>query len=434
MLVEVLVSAVLLVIVSVGVLGAIDSATRATSEERHHARAAGIAQSDQARMRSMQISDLSNLNETRTVSQDGTPYSVVSRGDYVTDATGTSSCAAGTASADYVKTTSTVSWPSMGNRPPVVSNSIVAPPNGSISDTSGALAVGVENSRNEGIAGVGLSGSGAGTFSGVTGENGCAIFGNLPAGNYTLNAAVSALVDKDGNSSAPQATSVVAGSTNTVVLQYDDPGSIPVNFKTRAYGTNGLVDSSADQIVTFNTGMTAARLFPGTSGARLASINATSMFPFTSPYSVYAGTCQGDNPDPTGGPSPPPAIQYVDVPQGAAAPTTTIELPALHVTVYRGSTTSSAPAPNATVKVRDLNCSDFLRTFTTNAQGRLDDPGLPYSDYSVCASGLADDDTIMRRATGTAGSPAHPSVTSMATGTVLNLFLAGTGSASGTCP
>lgn len=424
----------LLVIVSIGVLGAIDSATRATAEERHRARAHGIAQADQARMRSMQISNLSNLNETGTVTQDGTPYTVVSRGDYVTDATGTSSCAAGTASADYIKTTSTVTWPSMGSRPPVVSNSIVAPPNGSISDTAGALAIGVEDSRNVGIPNVGLSGSGAGSFSGVTGDNGCAIFGNLPAGNYTLNAAVSDLVDKDGKSPAPLTTSVVAGSTNTVVLQYDDPGSIPVNFKTRVYGTNNLVDSSADSILTFNTGMTVARVFPDNPGPRLASIEATNMFPFTSPYSVYAGTCEGDNPDPVGIPSPPPAIAQVDVPQGAAAPQTTLELPALHVTVYSGPDTSSAPVPDATVEVRDTNCSDFLRTFTTNAQGQLDDPGLPYSDYNVCASGVADTGTTRHRTTGTAGSPLDPSVTDTASGTVLNLFLAGAGSASGTCP
>ena len=186
-LLEVVVSALLVVIVAVGVLGAVEAATRSTSEERHRARAHGIAEEDLARMRSMRISDLSNLNQTRTVTSDGTPYTVVSRAEFATDATGTASCQAGLAAADYILITSTITWPSIGGRAPVREQSIVAPPNGSVSANSGSLAIRVENAQNNGIAGVGLSGSGAGSFSGSTGSNGCVIFGNLPAGNYTLD-------------------------------------------------------------------------------------------------------------------------------------------------------------------------------------------------------------------------------------------------------
>ncbi len=47
------------------------------------------------------------------------------------------------------------------------------------------------------------------------------IFGNLPAGNYTLKTTAPGMVDKDGKAAAPTATSVVALSTNTLALQYD---------------------------------------------------------------------------------------------------------------------------------------------------------------------------------------------------------------------
>jgi Tfp pilus assembly protein PilV len=431
MLVEVLVSAIMVVIVAVGVFGAFDAATRASSEERHRARAHSIAQADLSRMRTMRISDLSNLNDTRTVTQDGTTYTIVSRGEFQTDATGTASCEAGTASADYIKISSTVTWPSVGSRPPVITSSIVAPPNGSVSPDSGSLAVGIEDSQNVGIPNVGLSGTGAGSFSGQTGPNGCAIFGNLPAGNYTLTVQDSTLVDPDGDPPQPQATSVVAEGTNTIVLQYDDPGSIPVTFTTTSYAGTPMT-SSADSVVAFNTGMTAAKSF-GTPGSPASQITASSLFPFASPYAVYAGTCEGDNPNPAGEDPPPvpDAIASVVIPPGGSQ-AATIELPALHLTVWSGTEAApGTPVQDARVRIQDDNCPEdppgsgtaFRRTFNTNVDGRLPDPGLPYSVYDVCA----DDGT--RQSTLTDVAVQDPDA-----GTARDIFLQGSASSPGTCP
>ncbi len=428
-MIEIIVAGMLLVIVALGVFKAFDSATRSTAEERHRARAHAIAEADLTRMRTMRISALSNLNQTRVVTQDGTPYTVDSRAEYQTDATGTASCEAGTAAADYIKISSTVSWPSVGTRPPVQAATLVAPPNGSVSASSGSLAVGIENAQNVGIPGIGLSGSGAGSFSGTTGATGCAVFGDLPAGNYTLSLSGigSGLVDRDGLPPGPIDTSVVAESTNTVVLQYDDPGAVDVTFTTRIGGT--LVASSADSIVAYNTGMTAPRLF-GVPGTPSAQLDATSMFPFTSPYAVYAGTCEGDNPNPTDEDNPPgaPAIADVLVPQGSTT-SAVIELPALHMTVWSGSNgVPGSKVANARVRIADLSCPDdpttgFQRTFFTNAQGALPDPGLPYSTYSVCA-----DDGTRRR------TISNVDVKDFSVGTTIDLYLQGGGSQSGVCP
>jgi Tfp pilus assembly protein PilV len=436
-LVEVLVSAIILVTVSVGVLGAIESATRSTAEERHHAQATGLAEADLARMRAMRISDLSNLHQTTIAPQDGTPYTITSDADYLTDSTSTASCEAGTASADYIRISSTVTWPSIGSRPPVTSASIVAPPNGSISANSGSLAIGIEDSQSAGIPGIGLSGSGAGSFSGVTGSNGCAIFGNLPAGNYTLSLSgvANGLVDRDGNPPQDQQTSVVAESTNTLVLQYDDPGTIPVSFTTRPSPGAAPVASSADSVVLFNTGMTTPRVF-GTPGTGSSTITATALFPFDSDYAVYAGTCEGDNPNPADDDPPPvpQAIASVLLPPGGSQPAT-IQLPALYITV-RSGTSSINPGSlvsGATVRIADRNCPNdptpgFKRTFTTNSQGTLANPGLPYSSYDVCVGNTTKRKTVT-----------NVIVNSMNNGTTLSTFYLGTsvgsnGWVSGACP
>jgi hypothetical protein len=395
-------------------------------------------------MRAMRISDLSNLNETKLVTQDGMDYTVRSQADFLTDSTGTASCEAGTASADYIRVTSTVTWTSIGTRPPVTAATLVAPPNGSVSANSGALAVAVEDSQNVGIAGVGVSGSGPGSFSGTTGPTGCVIFGNLPAGNYsvTLSGVAAGLVDVDGNDPAPQTTSVVGESTNTIVFQYDQPGEITANFTTKAYGTNAVVPSSADSMIAFNTGMTAAKAFPETPGARFSAITGDSLFPFSSDYAVYAGTCEGDNPNPNGLDPPPAPLAIASVllpPNGAEA--ATIQLPALHLRVFRGSSTLSARADGGQIKLTDTLCSNYVRTYTGTSNGipldfiggQLPDPGLPYSDYSVCVDGISSGGTLRRRTT-TVSLNDPSDVSSGGPSTTLDMFLTGGSSQSGGCP
>jgi Tfp pilus assembly protein PilV len=396
-LIEALVSGTLLVIVAVGVLGGFETANRSTSEERHRARAQSIAQDDLARLRAMSISDLASMQtETRNVPVEGTTYVVTSTREFLTDATGTASCTPGTSSADYIRVSSSVTWPTRGSRPPVVATTLVAPPAGSISPDSGALAIALQDAGGQGIAGIGVAGSGAGSFSGTTGPGGCIIFGNLPAGNYTVNLTGigGSLVDFEGDPPEPQTTSVVAEATNTLVLQYDDPGELPVRFTTRNYA-NAVVPSAADSIVAFHNGMQTAgnvRTFGNpvtTPPTQSTEISAEPMFPFTSPYTAYAGTCTGNNPT-SASPTAPLAAGSATVPPGGVAPAITVQLPALHITVWRGTSGSPGTVSNgATIKLRDESCGDFLRTFLTNSSGQLSNPGLPYSEQDICVHGVS---------------------------------------------
>jgi Tfp pilus assembly protein PilV len=453
MLIEVMVSALLVAILAAGVFTGFEAATRSTAEERHGTQAQGLAEEDLARMRSMTISDLSDLqHQTRTVTVDGSSYTINSRTEYLTDATasdsaGTQSCQQDKASADYIKIKSTVTWPSMGSRPPVVSASIVSPPSGSISPNNGALAISVTNSQDVGIAGVTLSGTGPASFDNTTESNGCVIFGDLPQGDYALSVSGlgSSLVDRNGLAPALQTVSVVPQSTNTVSLQYDAPGSIPVSFTTKPYGASAAtlpVASGADTVIVFNSGMDAAKVF-GTPDSPTPTIAATSLFPFSSSYSVYAGTCVGDNPDPNSDGSGGAAIVRPIVPSGGSQ-TATIQLPALHLTVYNGSSSSSpgGAVSGATVKVADQNCPDspttgFLRTFTTNSSGQLANPGLPYSTYRVYARAVIGGTTRCNyvRTTATGNPIENIDVRDLSTGTPRNVYLQGPNAQTGSsCP
>lgn len=424
-LVEILVSAVIVVIMAAGTLVAIQSSQRTSAEERHRATAHGLAQEDQARLRALRISDLSNLTQTRNLTADDGSYTVLSKAEFVTDSTGTASCQQGTAAPDYIRISSKVTWPSIGSRPPILLQSIVAPPNGSISDTKGALAISVNGGQGQPIPNIALSGSGAGSFSGVTSDNGCVIFGNLPAGNYTLNTTAPGMVDKDGKAPVATATSVVALSTNTLALQLDRPGGLDLSFTTRR-GSGALIPSSAKSIVVFNTGMTSAAVFSVPS--RQATVNASPLFPFSSPDTAYAGACTGDNPNPSGSPTGAgrPATAAVQILADSTVPAT-IQLPALNLTVYSGSSASSPGSvlSNANVVLTDATCrtagTTVIHRLTTNSSGQLADPGLPWSVYDVCVSN------------GTkASTTTNVSVKNLTSGTNLTVYMGA--AATGSCP
>lgn len=431
-IIEVLVTAVVVAVVMGATFGALQAAGRAGSEQRHHAESYAIAQKDQARLRSLQISQLAGLDQTTTVGSGGTDYEVHSTGQFVNDVTGTASCEEGTNTSDYISITSTVTWPSIGNRPPTVIKSIVAPPAGSMSEDTGALAVVIRDAQGDGVEGVPVSGSGAGSFSGTTGPTGCILFTDLPEGNYTLTPSTAAgVVDSDGNPPSPIDTSVVGQSTNTLVLRYDTPGSIRVTFRTRINGS--VQNTTQDTLTVFNTGMTQEKAF-GTVGTRAGDLTATPLFPFTSPYAVYAGSCAANNPNPDDLASPPAAAAIADVSvvPGQTA-NATIQLPALNLTVMSGSSSSNpgSPVNGATVKITDTECevsgNPVERTYNTNSAGKLDTPGLPYGVYDICA---------YRPSTNRKNTASDVAVQTTATDTDRTIYVSSfaSGSSSGSCP
>lgn len=428
-LIEIVVSAAMLAVVAAGVFIAFDVGERSTAEERHRARAHSLAQADVERMQSMRIAGLSGLNQSRAVTQDGLSYTIVSFAEFVTETATTSTCAAGSGSRDLLRVSSTVTWPSIGSRPPVSISGVVSPPNGSVVPNTGSLLASVKDSRGVGISGVSMTGSGAGSFSGTTGPGGCVMWRNLPAGNYSLNfgGAATGKVDEQGLAPTTQTVSVVAGSTNTVGYEFDTPGRIQgITFQTRNY-SNALVASSADSVIVSNTGMNTARTF--SFGGRVASFNTpTTLYPFTSLYEpIYAGTCPDNLPIPTVA----PATGSATVPVGGSVTGPVLRLPSLLVTVWSGTgpggSTRGSRVSGATITATDENCGG-TRVLTppagTDSNGRvplasIGNVGLPYGDdYDICARNSAGTDRreITNVVLTSVGS----------TGTALNIYIGST--------
>lgn len=386
-LIEVLVSALCIAAVGGAVATTLQATARTASDSRNHTMAQAIAMEDQARLRSTRISSLNKLGktpQTYPVTLDGTTFTVTSTGVFVNNTSQTASCTTGETSADYIRITSRVTWTALGERPPVEVESIVAPSNGSLDPGHGTLTFSAINAAGKPLPGVGISGTGSGTFSGTTDASGCATFADLPAGNYTVTASAPGLVDKFGK--APTTLNPSPGvnpsATNTAQLQYDIPGTIEASFKYRV-GSSPTEFKASNQrsIAVYNSGTgQPTPTFVSGGSTPVASIKQASLFPFTSKYAVYAGSCTDNNPNPTSNPLAPGAgaVAGFELTPGATVQGA-IHLPALNLVVKDGSTLLSG------AKVKITGTCSFSREYTTTTGGVLPDAGLPWGTYTICA-------------------------------------------------
>jgi hypothetical protein len=409
LLIELIVTAAILVIVVLGTFSAFDGASASSSTIKNRAIASGVAQQDQERMRAFKSTDLSNYRNTRTQVVGGVTYTIVSRADWVVDSTGSTSCgpAGANAQANYLEITSTVTWPVMRSVQPVVQKSYVAPPNGSFGTNQGSLCVQVacEATAKPGLT---INLSGAGGYSDVTDSSGSVFFGYIPTGNYTVTVGDTG-IDPFGNTPVTKAISVVGAATTNIALldctkgTVGDPslGTGGVSFVTTPFINSLVPPRFGAEVGSRNKwGWSIGHPSLGAPGwrkfneAQSMSVNQNpvagatyqqdNIYPFGSSYSIYAGNCTAMRPDQNGT----DPMQTVQVNAGQIAGPIKLKQPSLNVLAI-SSIPLATPVVGARVRVTpslpEMNgCSGTVTLGNTNAVGQLDEPGLPYGTYDVC--------------------------------------------------
>jgi len=103
------------------------------------------------------------------------------------------------------------------------------------------------------------------------------------------------------------------------------------------------------------------------------------MFPFTSPYTVWSGTCAGNEPSKYGQTTP-----TVQLASGGAPMTVNVLEPAIDVTARVGIVAVSGA--NVYVYPTTPGCSTArISLGPTGSDGKVANPGLPFGTYDVCA-------------------------------------------------
>lgn len=373
-LIEVLISVAMLAVIVIGTLTGLDALNRSTTLDRDRSQADALAQQEQELLRSEPVSKLTELDRVRTVAENGTKYTITTKAGYISDTTATSSCTTGGTSeeADEIKTESSVTWPTMGVTKPVVETSLITPPPGTL------MIVNVSNPAEQ-VEGAKVTIAGPVDSTTETSNLGCSLI-NISPGEYTLNVTKPGYIDQNGFTNTDEDLSDTrtdyfsAGASERIGYQLAVGGTLKVKFK-------GTGTEEGDTFVAFNTGQSALRTFgtAGTYGTSVAS--AATLFPFSSPYTVYAGTCEADLPTDNGGESDPQATVTAGTTTEVTVPVTPFQ-----TAVYSG-TSSTAPGTKVTgaeVVFTDEGCKT-TRTETTTS-GAIPHPSLPYGKYSVCVS------------------------------------------------
>jgi Tfp pilus assembly protein PilV len=384
-LVEVMVSAVLLIVLSLATLKVLDKSQETGANNRARGVAAQLAQSDQDKIRQLPISALAGgYYNKQPVDVGGLRYEVESKASWVQDSGGPVTCST-TGTIAYLQTSTSVTWAGMGPIKPVTSDAIVDPGVAALGAKKGALTVLLSKADGTGTEGVTVTVAG---MSAVTDANGCAVIGNLDAGPQTLTYSDNRFVDKDGVQAISKPVTIGAGTISQTTGIYDFPGMIDMSVvdDPNVPGTPTWDKVSVDHAQRSTPTLLSLDWDPD-------GVTTATVFPFSSPYKAFVGNCYGNDPANTlyGGDA-----QGTQVGPGVTKPLA-LTMPSATVTVNNAAVSTSNRNGQTVVRVLPetsapyasmTGCSVPGYQWSVNA-GTANNPDvklqLPYGIWRVCA-------------------------------------------------
>ncbi len=398
-LLEVVVSLVVFAILASAAMAMLLTAIKVGSQNRSRVVAAQLAAEQIEVVRGMRTQDIVIGTTTLPdVTTSGNTYHLVQQATYANSSgTGTACSSATGAQLGYTEVSVTVTWNNMGGVAPVRSDTLKALSIGGADPTKGQLVVSVVNGQNSPVSGqvVSLSPSG-GTQ--TTGSDGCAIFTGLaPGSNYSASLNTSGYVDTLGVQNSTQGSQTVNGGALTKVqFSYDQAAALAITWVAPAGGLTPAVFSSLTPVTLVNTAYpngykgfldcTDPNKVTGYcatgAGTSASPRSIPGLFPSSSGYSIYAGTCLDAVPT-SGG----PAATAVTAGQTTAANVTMGE-----VNVFAYKTVSGVSTPQNAVTIYAVHAADagcpsgqILNLGSTANTGKLN-ALLPYGKWTISSS------------------------------------------------
>jgi type II secretory pathway pseudopilin PulG len=407
-LIEVLVSAVLVITLSATVLSAVRGSSKTSGAQRARSQATALAQAAQEGVRGLSPATLASYVTTppanTTATMAGITFTTSTTAAWVDETTGGATCAGAANLTRYVRLSTTTTWPGASGTSTYTNRSLVGVPSG-----GGRLVAQVFNFNKDPQPGVTVDISGPSSANAVTSAAGCVEWDYLTPGTYTVTVSHSgSWVDRDGKSGPTQTATVIDGKLNTVSFDYESAAVPTVRFYTqfnavllpwcsstpcpKIYAPAG---SGMDQLTVQNTGQSANRIF-GTAGTLAPQLTTSGdgsppspgLFPFATTYSIYPGLCL-----PTGS-GIPAGLNWSGVLAPGSSPTLDIRLPEFDVnTKYKtsknGATTNASGARIVLDRQGGASGNGCpavrLPDRFTNSNGDMPFAGVPSGYYNACA-------------------------------------------------
>jgi Tfp pilus assembly protein PilV len=425
-LIEVLISSMLVALIAVGTLTGFATAGKTTAEAGTHSQATVCAQQDEERLRGMNSEALANLgSQTSTEAENcqcvesvsgawrycpssnlaGESYkgTVFTLSTSVTPHTESSSGAAETCTVEsgtisYLRTTTQVKWSGLGERHAVSQSSIVTTP------LAAALEIKVHTENLEPVSGAEVTMTSNGTnFTQTTGSLGCVIFGYVNSNSVEVKVQKTGWVEPDGNATPSKTISVSADTTTTKEFILNQAGSITAEFEFKGAKVEG------DTFVAHHSMGTSTEFDQeGTLGSYTTKVTTPStLYPFvtlgtpatSSPYLVYAGDCEANNPETVTSKAVVPAKAQVE-PGG----TTSVKVPVAPIKIeVKSGKSSSSPGSlitSGTATLTNTGCAsatpnNYLVSKTTIpawvhsqsiSSGKLVHEYQPFGTFALCVT------------------------------------------------
>ncbi|MFZ4585736.1 MAG: type IV pilus modification PilV family protein [Acidimicrobiia bacterium] len=385
-LLELIVAMTVFAIFSTGVYGMINSGITLARNDKNRSIAANLASQEMDKVRAADFTTLPVGLVSSTQSVDGALYTVQRESEWVARNTTTSPCDSAGATPSYLRVSVKVSWSAMGGVDPVESNTVVRPPVGAYDPNAGHIAVKIlDRDAAPSVAQpVRVVGTGVNAVISTT-SDGCAFFGYLNPGTYTVSLSTAGYVDRQGASNPSQSVGVFSGQVSSVGFDYDESASLAVSITAP---DGGIIPSSLPVTIA-NTAFlpSGTRLFSGSGSTRTIS----GLFPSAAGYDLWTGDCARS--DPEGVDSVGNTGAYWSGAQRSFEATTTpgdpstlaILVPTVRVAVLR------AGQPVAGITVRATNPSDSQcvtgNTYSfgpTAADGTVN-VALPFGQWTIAA-------------------------------------------------
>lgn len=227
-----------------------------------------------------------------------TPFSVVREAEWVQQGATSGPCDGGSSGQlAYLSVRVTVTWPNMTNKLPVIATTILTPPLGTYSSSSGHIKVKVLDRNGRPAAGDNVTITGpSGSQLQTTATDGCAFFAYLLPGAYTAQLGSAGYVTSDNTAQPSQRTpsttvNVVAGQVGAASFDYDQEAKLSLTMaSTQQYPLAPGVPLTYTNAGLRPSGVATNRALFGTT--RLVD----GLWPYPGGYGAYFGDCQDSNP------------------------------------------------------------------------------------------------------------------------------------------
>jgi type II secretory pathway pseudopilin PulG len=255
--------------------------------------AAHLASEEMDAIRQKTFSTLGIGQTVRRVTVNSVRYKLTDDVEWASNAATSSACDSTGSSPRVLRVTVSVTWPNMRNVDPVKTSTEISPPVGSYDPDNGHVAVRVHDRDGAPIGSVPVRvvGSGYDQTQTTIDDTGCAFFGFLVPGTYSVTLGTSGWVDRQSNATPSQSVGVTASNVTSVAFDYDEAATMTATLTPN----HGGVPANAVPVTLANTALlpSGSRSYPGVGIVR----SLANLFPFADGYQAWAGDCADADPE-----------------------------------------------------------------------------------------------------------------------------------------